>query len=309
MTNHPRPILVTGAHRSGTGWLGSMIAASPSPPVAYLWEPFSILHRPGICDARFETWFPYVCPANGSTYLDPIADMLAFRYKTMAELRSVRSLKDAVRLLRDRRDFRRYRRRGARPLLKDPIAVFSAEWLCDSFGMDALVLIRHPAAFANSITSRRLRHPFGDFLAQPLLMRDLLGSFEDQIRRFAAEEQPLLDQAILLWRIIHHVILTYRDRRPEWMFLRLEDIARDPLARFQEIYARLGQVFDEEVAAVIDEHSGASNPAESMDPADHHRNSGKSVTTWKAHLSGDEVRRIREEVEPISKEFYTDVDW
>ncbi len=308
MTN-PRPILVTGAHRSGTGWVGSMIAASPWPPIAYLWEPFSVLHHPGICDARFERWFPYICRQNESTYVDSVADMLAFRYKTRAELRSVRSPKDAGRLVRDWRDFRTFRRQGARPLLKDPIAVFSAEWLCDIFGMDALVLIRHPAAFANSITSRHLQHPFGDFLAQPLLMRDLLGPFEEQIQRFTAEEQPLLDQAILLWRIIHHVILIFRDRRPEWMFLRLEDVARDPLAQFQRIYGRLGQTFDERAARVIDEHSSSSNPAESADPADNRRDSGKSISAWRARFSDDEIRRVRSEVEPISKEFYSDADW
>jgi hypothetical protein len=286
-----------------------MIAASPSPPVAYLWEPFSVLHRPGICDVRFERWFPYVCPQNESIYLDPIADMLAFRYGTTAELRSIRSPKDAGRLVRDRRDFRRYRRQGARPLLKDPIAVFSAGWLCDSFDMDTLVLIRHPAAFAHSITSRRLRHPFGDFLAQPLLMHDLLGPFEEQIRRFAAEEQPLLDQAVLLWRVIHHVILAYRDNRPDWMFLRLEDVAREPLEEFRRIYARLGQTFDERAAGVIEEHSSSSNAVQSADPADHRRDSGKSIAAWRARLSSDDVLRIRSEVEPISKEFYSDADW
>jgi hypothetical protein len=286
-----------------------MIAASPSPPVAYLWEPFSVLHRPGICDVRFERWFPYVCPQNESIYVDPIADMLAFRYKTAAELRSIRSAKDAGRLLRDRRDLRRFGRQGARPLLKDPIAVFSAEWLCDRFDMDVLVLIRHPAAFANSIRSRSLRHPFGDFLAQPLLMRDLLAPFEEQIRRFTTEEQPLLDQAILLWRIVHHVILSYRDRRPEWMFLRLEDVAREPITQFQLIYDRLGQDFDEKAARVIEAHSSSSNPAEAFDPADHRRDSEQSIMAWKTRLSEEEIRRVRSEVEPISKEFYSDADW
>lgn len=286
-----------------------MIAASPSPPVAYLWEPFSVLHRPGVCDVRFERWFPYVCRQNESSYVNPVADMLAFQYQTTSELRSIRSPKDVGRMFRDRRDFRRYRRQGARPLLKDPIAVFSAEWLCDRFGMDALVLIRHPAAFAYSITSRRLWHPFGDFLTQPLLMRDLLGTFEEQIRLFATEDQPLLDQAILLWRVIHHVILMYRDSRPEWMFVRLEDVARDPLEQFIGIYGRLGQVFDRSTARIIEEHSSSSNPRASADPANHHRDSGKSITAWKDRLSDDEIRRVRSEVEPISKEFYSDADW
>jgi len=286
-----------------------MIAASPSPPVAYLWEPFSVLHRPGICDARFAWWFPYICAENESGYLGPVADMLEFRYKTAAELRSIRSPKDAGRLIRDRSRFRRFCREGARPLLKDPIAIFSAEWLCDRFDMEVLLMVRHPAAFAHSVMSRHLAHPFDHFLAQPLLMRDVLEPFEEEIREFAASEQPLLDQAILLWRIIHHVILAYRDRRPGWMLLRLEDLARDPVAQFDGIFDRLGQVLDARAVRIIEEHSGPSNPAESADPADHRRDSRKSITAWKARLSVDEVRKVRSAVEPISKELYADADW
>ena len=227
-----RPILVTGAHRWGTGWVGSMIAASPSPPVAYLWEPFSVLHRPGICEARFDRWFPYVCEENGSAYLAPIADMLAFQYKTMAELRSIRSTKDAARLLRDRRDFRRYDRRGARPLLKDPIAVFSAEWLCDSFGMDAVVL--RPGTPPHSPTAS-CRATYDIRSATSSRSRfDGLRLILDRSMSRSDGSPPMSSRcwikAILLWRIIHHVILTYRDCRPGWMFLRLEDVARDPLS-------------------------------------------------------------------------------
>jgi hypothetical protein len=286
-----------------------MIAASPKPPVAYLWEPFSVLHRPGICRARFPYWFPYVCAENEQPYLAPITDMLDFRYGTAAELRSVRSVKDAGRLIRDRRGFHRYRAQSARPLLKDPIAVFSAEWLSDTFAMDVLVLIRHPAAFANSVKMRRLRHPFGDFLAQPLLMRDLLSPFEEEIRGFTSHERPLLDQAILLWKLIHHAIAEFRHRRPEWLFLRLEDLASDPMSRFEDIYIRLGQELDVRARAIILEHSRSTNAAESPDPADHRRDSRASIETWKSRLTGEEIEKIRREVEPLSKEFYSDVDW
>jgi hypothetical protein len=212
-------------------------------------------------------------------------------------------------LVRDRRSFHRYRAQGARPLLKDPIAVFSAEWLSDTFAMDVLVLIRHPAAFANSVKSRRLRHPFADFLAQPLLMRDLLSPFDEEIRRYAAVERPFVDQAILLWKLIHHAIAEFRRRRPEWLFIRLEDIARDPMARFEDIYGRLGQEVDGMVRATILEHSRSTNAAEVADPADHHRDSLASIEAWKSRLTVEEIERIRREVEPLSKEFYSDEDW
>jgi Sulfotransferase family len=304
-----RPILVTGAHRSGTGWVGSMIAACPSPAVAYLWEPFSLLHRPGTLAVRFPYWFPYVCSENEAPHLEPVRDMLTFRYRPAAELMAVRSVKDAGRLVRDWLQFAQFRRAGARPLLKDPIAVFSAEWLCDTFDMDVIVLTRHPAAFASSLKSRGLTHPFGHFLTQPMLMRDRLSPFTDEITRFAAEPRPVLQQAILLWKLIHWAILNYRRKRPDWMFLRLEDIALNPQTEFERIYGRLGLTYDEHVRRTVARYSDPSNPADTQDPALLKRDSRASIVTWKRRLDAEEIRLIRDEVEPISKEFYSDSDW
>jgi Sulfotransferase family len=304
-----RPILVTGSHRSGTGWVGSMIAASTTAPIAYLWEPFSILHRPGILDVRFPYWFPYVSADNGDAYVTPVQHMLAFQYATSAELVAVRTPKDAARLLRDRTRFARWHRQGARPLLKDPIAIYSAGWLADTFDMDVIVLVRHPAAFVNSIVTRHLRHPFDHFLRQPLLMRDMLGPYATEISRFADLEQPLLEQGILLWNVLHAAIARFRRDRTSWTFLRLEDVAAEPDATFRALYDRLGLVYDDDVRRTVAEHSGAGNPAEVSDPTSHRRDSAASVVAWKRRLAPVDVERIRAGVEPLSKEFYGDEDW
>ena len=286
-----------------------MIAASPAPPAAYLWEPFSVLHRPGVLDVRFPYWFPYVSDENGEAYVAPVRDMLRFRYRTRAELRSVRSSKDAARLVRDRARFARWRRRGALPVVKDPIAIYSAGWLADTFNMDVIVLIRHPAAFVNSIVNRRLRHPFDHFLRQPLLMRDVLSPYAAEIARFADVEQPMLDQGIMLWNLLHTPIARYRRERPAWSFLRLEDVAADPDATFRALYERLGLTYDASVRRIVADHSGSGNPAEDADPASHKRDSAASVVSWKRRLAPADVDRIRAGVETLSKEFYTDEDW
>ena len=44
------PILVTGSHRSGTTWVGKMLAADSD--TAYISEPLNVLHRLGIFRAR-----------------------------------------------------------------------------------------------------------------------------------------------------------------------------------------------------------------------------------------------------------------
>lgn len=304
-----RPILVTGSHRSGTGWVAGMIAKCDSPPLAYLWEPFNRLHRPGTLDVRFPYWFPYICEENAGPYIDSVRDMLSFRYKPWAELREVRTAKDAARLGRDWMRFRRFRKLDAVPLLKDPIAVLSCEWLADTFDMDVVVLMRHPAAFAYSLKRRGWVHSFEDFLMQPLLMRDLLQGFESQIEEYAAQPPPAVDQASLLWNIVYSAVDLYRRRHPDWVVLRLEDIARDPVAEFADLYTRFSLTFDEHVRTTILEHSDASNPTEVASPSSVRRNSAASIGTWKKGLTSAEIDRVRADVEPFANEFYADEDW
>lgn len=303
-----RPILITGSHRSGTSWVGRMLTGS-STPVACIFEPFSTLHRPGICAAPFPYWFPYICAENEAGTRESVADTLAFHYRTFEELRAMRSAKDAARLGRDRARFHRSRRIGARPLLKDPIAVFSAEWLCNTFGMDVVVTIRHPITFAGSLKRLGWTHPFSDFLKQPLLMRDHLEEFTDEIEWFARNERPIVEQAALLWKLIHHTILGYRDRHPTWQFLRLEDLARDPVPAFSGVYAALGMNFDQQARALVLGYNSAANPADVPGPRTVKRDSKGAMAVARTRLTEHEGRFVREQVGDLVTEFYAEDDW
>jgi hypothetical protein len=284
-----------------------MISAAPS--VAEIMEPFNLHHRPGVLNVRLPHWFPYVCTDNEQPFITPVQDMLAFRYQPLAELTVVRSARDVGRLGRDWYRFAGNRRLGRRPLVKDPIAFFSAGWLADSFGMDVVALIRHPAGFASSLKRLGWTHPFRHFLAQPFLLRDCLWPFEKEIIEATQNPPPILDQAILLWRLIHHVMLDYRRTRPSWGFYRLEDLAGDPIRCYQGIYHSLGLSFDQRAEQVILEHSDTSNPRESRDPSDVRRDSQTSVWLWKERLTKADIHRIRNGVEDISGEFYSDAEW
>src|SRR6185369_11076039 len=106
--------------------------------------------------------------------------------------------------------FLKHRRQGSRPLLKDPLALFSAEWLADRFNMDVVIMIRHPAAFVSSIKKLNWTHPFSHFLEQPLLMETVLSPFTAEIKEHASKEYSITDQAILLWRLLHYVTMNYQ---------------------------------------------------------------------------------------------------
>ena len=171
--NAHAPILVTGAHRSGTTWVGKMLAASPQ--VAYISEPLNVLHRPGVLRLPVSTWYTLVCEQNETEYLPAFREMLGFRYGLWREVRSVRSSKDFLRMGRDFSIFLRGRLLGQLPLIKDPFAVFSAPWFARRLGCRVVITVRHPAGFVSSLKRLNWVFDFHDLLDQPLLMQKWLG--------------------------------------------------------------------------------------------------------------------------------------
>jgi Sulfotransferase family len=309
LTPAERPILVTGAHRSGTTWVGRVLAASTSPRLGYLWEPFNPRHRPGTFPVRFPRYFEYLCAENGADYAGPLRDALAFRYRAGAELRTLRSPKDAARMGRDWARFARDRRRCAAALVKDPIALFSSEWLATTFGMRVVVMIRHPAAFAVSIRRRDWRHRFGDFLDQPLLMRDFLAPHEPQLRAAAEGRPDILDEAILLWNVLYSAVATFQERHPDWIFVRHEDVAARPLERYRELYGRLELEWTPPVERLVRDTSSAANPGQARRADAIRRASASQVRAWTSQLTAEEAAHVRRGTDPLWRRYYDDGDW
>src|SRR5271169_2652541 len=93
------PILVTGAHRTGTTWVGKMLSANSQ--TGYISEPLNVLHRPGILRAGIQYWYTYVSEKNEDAYLPAFNQLLGFRYHLFDEIRSLHSTKDFFRMGRD----------------------------------------------------------------------------------------------------------------------------------------------------------------------------------------------------------------
>jgi hypothetical protein len=302
-----RPILVTGAHRSGTTWVGKMLCLSPD--AAYVHEPFNPLTSPGISGAPFERFFTYVTRENEAAYLPHLERTLRFEYQWRAQVRATRSWRDAVRAVRDAAAFERARRRRQRPVMKDPIALLSAEWLADRFGMDVLVLIRHPAGFAGSLKRLGMNYRFETMLADERLLRERLARFEPEIREQARARGDVVAQAALLWRILYTVVDEYRHRHPEWLFVRHEDLAHEPVARFEELYAGLGLRFTPAVAGKIEQFSV---PGSRADPQARHSvrmESEATIASWRSRLTPEELARLHAAVADVSGRFYRDDEW
>jgi hypothetical protein len=307
-----KAILVTGSHRSGTTWVGKMISACPS--VASINEPFSPetyrTYR-GRCGAEFIYWNTYVTDENEAAFYKHLKNTLEFRYNLAGQFQANTNFTDFKRMIKEYFMFTGYRFHELVPMMKDPLAIFSAEWLAKKFDMNVLVLIRHPAAFASSIKRLNWRYNFSELLQQPLLIRDHLYPFEKEIAEYATLENDIIDRAALLWRMIYFVVLKYQKSHPNWIYMRYEDIARQPISSFEYLFNRLGLEFSNSVKATIQEYTAPSNPIDAPegDWALRKRNSLQNIGSWKNQLTEDEITRLRKQVEEVSKEFYSEDDW
>jgi hypothetical protein len=286
-----------------------MIAASDS--VGYIHEPFNIDRGPGVCRTRFPYWFTYIRPGTDGAIAGDFRRLLDFRYNYLAQAARVRSKRDVRVLIRDGGHFLRYRMRHSRPLVKDPMALFSAEWIAETFDAQVVVVVRHPAAFASSLKLDGWTHPFSHFLNQPALIEDYLSPFREEIAAFAREERDILDQAALLWRLVHHTIAGYRERHPEWRVVRHEDLSREPIEGFGTLFEALDLSYTEKVQEAILRSTSRSNPADREVNGRRFltRDSRANVDNWRRRLTPREVERVRARVADISPLFYGDNEW
>ena len=304
-----RPILVTGINRSGTTWVGETLARGPG--IALVYEPFSPNHRRGVFRQATPEWFTYVRDDPSGQLAADLRRTLAFRYSYAAELPRIRSPRDAARMVRDAARFARWRRGRRRPLVKDPIAVLAAPWLAADLDMQVVVTIRHPAAYASSMRRLGWTHDFSGFLRQPGLVDELVPSLRGDIEAMARRPGDILDQAALLWNVIHTVVAAYRRDHPDWIFVRHEDLSAAPDPGFRDLCAQLGVEFTADVGQYVAETTGAGNPAEAGRGVNHERrrDSGAAARTWHDRLTAEEVARIRSQTEAVAAAFYGDEDW
>lgn len=179
-----RSILVAGTARSGTTWLGDMIAAQI--PCRILFEPFNPDLVP---EYRGFNYFQYMRPGQENTAFFNFA-----RRIFTGEIRNRWIDRQNEQI------FPKYR------LIKEIRANLSLKWLHEKFPQVPIIfIIRHPCAVALSrmslgwATDRDISH----FLAQPDLVEDYLGDYLDLIGSANTPEE----KHAIIWCISNFVPL------------------------------------------------------------------------------------------------------
>ena len=203
----------------------------------------------------------YHIPENSSSEYEPaLRRAVELRYPLLPNLARIRTPRHCGRLCKDWLFSHHARLTGKRPLLKDPIALFSAEWLARQFDMKVVVMIRHPAGFASSIKRLNWHFNFENFIGQEALMDGLLAPYKDQIFEYARHPRDIIDQAILVWNAMYSAVRRYRETHPDWHFVTHERLSADPLAEFKPVYDYCGLTWNASAETVIAAHTRGGNP-------------------------------------------------
>lgn len=287
-----KPILLTGAHRSGTTWLANMLALGGDLLLAS--EPFNLDEWAYRLNGLATRWFTYAPALPQDQAREAFARVLDRHTGKVFGRRHVQR-------------YLPFTRRG-RLLVKDPIACLSSEWLAENFPLEVLVLVRHPAAFAASLKRMSWHFPFEDLLGQDRLMDDLLQPFRRDIE---AGYTDIIEQAGLIWSIIYHVLSVFADRHPDWVVVRHETVSREPVEELRMLYRRLGLSWSAEVEEKIRRFTGKGNPVDPKKGVAHQmvRDSAKNIQRWKGVLTPDEIALLRRRTGAVADRYYTDADW
>lgn len=282
-------------HRSGTTWVGRMLAASRE--AVYFHEPLNPTCSRALLGLPVEAQYLYLTEENEDGYPE------AFRRLARFPLGSRKLERSRGQRLRRVARLAHARLTHARALFKDPFALFSIPWFARRLEADVVVVVRAPLAIVGS--TKRLDWGFDtrSLLAQPLLLRDRL-----EPDRAALEEPPtnIVDQAALLWQLLHAAVRDYARELPQVRVVRHEDLSRDPIREFQRLYEALELAFGPRARREVERTTSDRNPSETEPerPDSIELDSRANLEAWKRRLTPDEVERVQRETDDVARAFY-----
>jgi len=286
-----------------------MLALEPG--ITYVSEPLHLDHSRGVLSQPVESWYAYICDDNGAQFKEPYKNTIQFKYQLWMAIRHLRNIKAAGKVIRDSSIFISSRLLKRRALLKDPFAVLSVPWFRSALDSQVVIMVRHPIPFVSSLKRLGWNFDFNHLLDQPLLMRDHYEPFRSEMVHTNQNEQDIVGQGILLWRMIYTLVHQYKTQGVDIQLIRHEDLSQRPLPIFETIYQQLGITFSQQIEEKIIISTQTSNPNEVAEYDEHavRVNSLANLRNWKRRLTDLEVDRIVNGTRDVVKEFYELGEW
>ena len=285
-----------------------------SKQVVYVNEPLNPRRppgrSPGVLNASIDHRFQYICADNDAVWRVAYRDTLRLRYRFMAELRALRSPYDAGRMLKYATEFTIGARRHRRALLDDPYALFSAKWLTEEMGVRTVLLVRDPVGLLGSWKTLGWKIDLRDLLDQPLLVRDHLEPWRDDLERAAAGDW--VEQMCALWNVTHRVVDRFRADVSGLRVWRYEQLAASPMEQFAAMYDWMGLEWSADAQESVRVATTTASETKGFSwslrgglsrTAFRPMDSTTAAKAAEGRLTPDEVRRVREATAEVAALF------
>ncbi len=195
-----------------------------------------------------------------------------------------------------------------RYLIKDPLACLASEWMHRKYGMEVVILIRHPAAYAASLKRMNWELNSEDFLSQNALIKNHLKPYESDLRNKASS--VIVDWATM-WNCIYSVLFKYIDRNSNMIAVRHEDLSQDPICVFTNLFERLNLKINNRIINQIHKLTNSDNRLEPRHGVQHDlkRDSRANIDRWRNVFTRDEITVIKERTNSLASRYYDESDW
>lgn len=280
--------------------MGDIISHAPS--ISYVHEPFNVFDKH--YGRPFRHWYEYISSDMDQDKQDEALAYIRSFYVLPHYLKKIRAVNRPGELLNFSKGLLDVIARK-RPLLKDPLAFMSSEWLYENLHCDVVISIRHPAAFAASLKVKKTwDFDFNNLLDQPELLTTYLADYRENIKKFAANQPDIIRQSTLLWNIVYSMVNLFQIKyRRDWYFVKHEDLSIDPVNQFMALFKNLDLDFTTRVRKKLVESTQSSVTSTLK------RNSKDNIKTWQDRLTPSEIEFIKQDTYSVWKKFYTEEDW
>lgn len=278
------PLLILSLPRSGSSWAGEILGHADN--ALYLREPLTqhALQFDGAHGAlRFQT-------ATNVAQQEALRAQQAFL-----------GIPDFISgVVREPAQWALARRRRRRVVIKE-VNPFAAHWLLESFRPRCLVLIRHPAAVADSF--RRLDWSGRQDMAEARRFLEAAG-----IQPPTVNEQDFWSVQGLVQGAALTALARLEGTGERVRLVQYEELCADPEARFRELAEWAGL----EWTPALDQRLRSTSQATAGrdDAYDTHRDTRAMPLVWRSRVSVDEARRLRRTLAEFNLPWYAaDSDW
>lgn len=286
---NPNVILVTGMPRSGTTWLGNVLAKAKS--TNYVFEPFNISVKMN-AGSPVKNWFETLNDFSTATKRAEVKEYVDKKCFGKTSFKSYRP-KRVVSYLREIW--------AEHLVVKDPLAIFSLEWYNKTYKSKTIIMVRHPAALVSSYKDHGWGVDFNDLLGQP-----------EWCRRFPLEATELtaflkaspshLERNAFLWKLIYQIVDREFRPLPDVLIVKHEDLLKEPLQNIKPILHFLKLANTNALQQFITTKEMINTRIGGSDASNFD-------SKYRNRLSAEEIETIKRITSPVWKKHYRDEDW